>query len=917
MNLFKNLAVVSLMLGVLAACSSGPTTPGPTTTSALFTEANAWKGEVSGAKIITAAEFETQVASGQIELDTLEKRQARFDAAQQKIKANLDFLRAIPDAEKSPDVKALLSGKVELPTMPDGNYVLPVQQNDGSTVNVVTLGTPAMAALLVDTYRRADSPDNQLEAYRIGYAAAPEAVRTNLPVPDALQGKGLGEILAARDALDTALEKVDNLDGVKEETGAGAGLTAQAVRTDVGDQATDCPRQPAGIYRNFAWPLKAFQSDIKQQGMRGTCWAFAAAAALESRDRVVFDASSNLSEQFLVNKVKREWGANDYNDGGGAEFTLNSAVDNNFLIPWEQYWPYNPAYGRPASAFQVDDPKTPINEQVAGTMASYKGACGPGASNGDTLIYTWSCSETAHQSPFICAPAGDKNFCGYFKVVAPANASGSYADRTLSMWNNQWATLAANKRLKTFPLAELRNTLASGYTLLASFGVFQGFNAASSGKISNGFVTDFSDAGGRGGHVAVIVGYIGNAALHLRLPGAPTDPSGFFVLKNSWGCSGDGGYYYVPVDYVTRFFSDLSVLKLSSLRGENWKRQQSTPGVQNPPSIEIRANPARVDLRVPTDLAQFFRVTQTNVKSVTLSVTSDRDGPLYSGPWSTDTGALFGSSLKYSFKTPGDRTLSLVATNNGLDSLASFRVNVVNTPPTLELQGSGNARQGEEYSVSALIRDPNEPDLNALCAATVWSVAAPDTLSATTGCTVKVRFGAQGTRTVQASTRDSDGAAVSSTLTLSVLPPPENPYPRIGSVSLNSREFRNSGGFNFCTVRGVAGGSTIDLTQKGCEILPVPGQPEPNRYFVGAAIENPSGEVLSYTWTLYVTPRGSEIKLYESSTPSFELYGGGNSALSTSDCRITLRVGAPDPGRSKGPVTAWTGKCVYYATRLN
>ena len=337
MNLFKNLAVVSLMLGVLAACSSGPTTPGPTTTSALFTEANAWKGDISGAKTITAAEFETQVASGQIELDTLDKRQARFDAAQQKIKANLDFLRAIPDAEKSPDVKALLSGKVELPTMPDGNYVLPVQQNDGSTVNVVTLGTPAMAALLVDTYRRADSPDNQLEAYHIGYAAAPEAVRANLPVPDALQGKGPSEILAARDALDTALEKVDNLDGVKEETGisAGAGLTAQAIRTDVGDQATDCPRQPAGIYRNFAWPLKAFQSDIKQQGMRGTCWAFAAAAALESRDRVVFDASSNLSEQFLANKVKREWGANDYNDGGGAEWTLNRAVDNNFLIPWE------------------------------------------------------------------------------------------------------------------------------------------------------------------------------------------------------------------------------------------------------------------------------------------------------------------------------------------------------------------------------------------------------------------------------------------------------------------------------------------------------------------------------------------------------------------------------------------------------
>ena len=302
MNLFKHLAAGTLMLGVLAACSSGPTTPGPTPNPTLFTDANAWQGDTSGAKIITAAEFEAQVASGQIQLDTLEKRQARFDAAQQKIRANLDVLRAIPDAEKSPDVKALLAGGVELPTMPDGNYVLPVLQNDGSTLNVVTLGTPAMAALLVDTYRRSDSPDSQLETYRAGYLAAPEGVRANLPAPDTLQGKGLAGILAARDVLDTALEKVDNLDGVKEEA-AGTGLSAQAIRTDVGDQATDCPRQAAGIYRNFVWPLKAFQSDIKQQGMRGTCWAFAAAAALESRDRVVFDQSSNLSEQFLANML--------------------------------------------------------------------------------------------------------------------------------------------------------------------------------------------------------------------------------------------------------------------------------------------------------------------------------------------------------------------------------------------------------------------------------------------------------------------------------------------------------------------------------------------------------------------------------------------------------------------------------------
>jgi len=539
MNLPRISALVlglSLLLTACPGTSTTPITKPPPTTGDLFTDANAYKGDTEGAKIVTAAEFEAQVKSGDITLETLEKRDARFEAAQKKIKADLDFLRAIPDDQKSSDVKALLSSAVDLPTMPDGNYVLPVKQNGGSSVNVVTLGTPAMAALLVDNFKRSDSVDNQLEAYRSGYETAPEATRANLPAPDSLKGKPLSDVLAARDALDTALEKVDNLDGVSEEIGSSASLSSQATKVDVGDQGTDCPRKEGGIFRNFAWPLKNFQSNIKNQGRRGTCWAFAAAGALESRDRVVFDSATNLSEQFITNKVKREWGASDYGDGGGAEWALERAVDNNFLIPWEQYWPYNPAYGRPANAFQNDDPKTPQNEQIAGTMASYKGACGPGALGADTLVYTWSCSETAHQSPFICAPAGDKKFCGYFRMVAPANASGSYADRTISMWNNQWSTLAANKRLKKFPLAELRNTLASGQVLISSFGVFRGFDNTD----PNGFVTDFSDAGARGGHVTTIVGYLPNYIVYLRLPNAPKDPNGYFVLKNSWGCTADG-----------------------------------------------------------------------------------------------------------------------------------------------------------------------------------------------------------------------------------------------------------------------------------------------------------------------------------------------------------------------------------------
>ena len=194
--------ISALILGLslfLASCGGGstPTPNPPPATGDLFTDANAYKGDLAGAKIVTPAEFEAQVGSGEIELETLEKRDARYNEAQKKIKADLDFLKAIPDTEQSEDVKALFSSVVDLPTMPDGNYVLSVKQSDGSSAKVVTLGTPAMTALIVDSYKRADSLDGQLEAYRSGYEVAPEAARANLPTPDSLKGKALSEILAA------------------------------------------------------------------------------------------------------------------------------------------------------------------------------------------------------------------------------------------------------------------------------------------------------------------------------------------------------------------------------------------------------------------------------------------------------------------------------------------------------------------------------------------------------------------------------------------------------------------------------------------------------------------------------------------------------------------------------------------------
>ncbi len=307
-------------------------------------------------------------------------------------------------------------------------------------------------------------------------------------------------------------------------------------------------------------------------------------------------------------------------------------------------------------------------------------------------------------------------------------------------------------------------------------------------------------------------------------------------------------------------------------------------------------------------------MTQGAGTAVTLTVSSDRGEAIYNGPWND---GAFGRNINYTFASAGARTLSVVARTGASETRASLVVNVVNTAPTLTLQASGNPSQGEAYPVAALITDINEPDPSVLCAKTVWSVDAPDTLSGTTGCTQKVTFGTTGSRQVRVTTQDSEGVGAARTLTLDVQPPPVNPYPRIVSSGVYARDFHRSGVVTGCYDTPVTSGNTIDLRDLGCTLLV--NQPQPRRYSGGVSVENPSNEALTYDWRLYVTDNRGEVLLYStigSASPTFPLYPYANAVDVTTPCRVTLRVNAPDPSRSKS-LTVWTGNCTYYSTRLN
>ncbi|AZI42323.1 hypothetical protein EHF33_05790 [Deinococcus psychrotolerans] len=549
-KLTKVLLVGTLLSMVLASCGgNGDPKPKPPPDASLFTAANAWDGSApSDATTLTPDEFQAKVKSGEIELITAQDLKGQEQTWRDQYVQDQAFLKAIPADQRSPDVEALLNQTPDLPMTPGGDYIITVKNNDGTTFNTITLGKQSQMRQIVESFKQASSSENALAAYQAAYDASPADIQGKISAPSRLSGQPVSTIMNALDNLDDALASVANLDNTRIEPQS---LTPQSGPGNGVDTAGICTPSNAGITKNFWWPLKRFTTPVKQQGMRGSCWGFAAVAALESREMVVHDQTLNLSEQYIVNKNKRNYAPSDFSDGYSAAAALNNMLNHNDKIPSEGAWTYNQSYGRPSTAFDAG---------VAGTAASYKNAC----SN-----YSGYCSETAHQSPRSCTSFLFITYCAYNTVT---NVGGGVdGSATTEVWNNAWSTSSAHTRRSHFPVNTIRVLLASGQPLLASFGVFPGWDGAG----ASGFVTNYSSTGGRGGHVVLMTGFISNATLAQRLPSAPAGAGGgYFIIKNSWGCgAADAGYYYVPVDYVTKFFSNLTRMNMTTSRSARWNTE--------------------------------------------------------------------------------------------------------------------------------------------------------------------------------------------------------------------------------------------------------------------------------------------------------------------------------------------------------
>ncbi|WP_412027066.1 C1 family peptidase [Deinococcus yunweiensis] len=876
----RRVVSAALLLGTLVACGGGSPSPGPGPET-VFTEGNAWTGELpTGAEMLSPDEFRRRVDAGEYRVFSDATLEAQAAAGAAQFSKDRAVLESTPNL--SPTLQMLRDEIAASPT-PEGDR--PAALPGGGSVLV--LGRSAQLRGAAEALRLAGSVDNALAAYDLSYALLPVALRSGVPAPAELRGRPLAEVQAALWGLEALLDaQPQTLGAARREAPAGR-LATQALAFNPGggrDEDSNC-NAPTGLYSRYWFPLKHFLSPVKDQGRRGTCWAFTALGALESREMVQRGSAPNLSEQFLVNKVKRDWAPSDYEDGYTADEALLWARLLGQSMPNEPDWTYNRSSGRPLKGSGA---------------ALYTNSC---------TGYAGTCSDTAHQSPAVCTSVGALRVCAYLNVSH--RGGGVASGPTAQVWSSG----------QTFPLARLRGLLAGGHALMAFFPVYRGFqdDVGADGVVHNYVATHLNDQnvevpGPSGNHMALIVGFLSNADLKTGANTPTIGGGGYFILKNSWGCkAGDGGYYYVPADYVQRHFISLSALAFGSQRSAAWTQEQALPGRSDTPVMEVQATPLLAELRAPVNLAAAFRVSHTVAKSVELTVTSDRDGTLYSGPWSTDRSAVIAPpELRRSFGTVGLRTLTVRAAFGQRQAQVTLAVNVVNTPPSVRFPQTDVAYQGEVFQLRAQISDPSEFDTAALCARTTWAVTAPDVLVAAAGCQAHVRFGATGPRFVRATARDTEGQTVSANAQLDVQPPPANPYPRV-SADVASRE--STGPLNLCGEVTVDPNATIDLRKDGCRALVT--QPLPPRYVARAVVDNPSGEALSYDWKLVIGKENTAITLLEkndSPDPTFELSDrrpGEESDEITRACHVELEVNAPDPARSK-KLTVWSGNCINY-----
>lgn len=237
-----------------------------------------------------------------------------------------------------------------------------------------------------------------------------------------------------------------------------------------GAMAPDSPRAtPASM------DLRAWCSQIEDQGNLGSCTANAGVGLVEYYQRRAFGKHIDASRLFLYKTTRDLMGVT--GDTGAYLRTVMEALVV-FGVPPEQYWKYD------ISKFDVEP------------------------------------------SAFLYAFAQGYQALKYYRL----DPSGT---------------------TKPALLNAIKTNLASGLPSIFGFTVYSSYTQASA---ANKGAIPYPTAGEKsvGGHAVMAVGYDDGKKIKNANPGA-TATTGALLIRNSWGTGwGDGGYGWLPYEYVLR-----------------------------------------------------------------------------------------------------------------------------------------------------------------------------------------------------------------------------------------------------------------------------------------------------------------------------------------------------------------------------
>lgn len=739
--------VVLLVLSasvLLASCSSpgsgsSPGDPDPD----VFTADRAFGGSApSDAVMLDPQAFEVAVGSDGFRWEGETLRAQREAASEARLAADLEIVQEWIDAE--PEAARLIAPPDPADTAVVGSgvgsYLYSFENRAGEMQTVATLGRASEIRDLVAARQRYEQPTNQLALYRAGYDLLPMGARGGLPAPDDLEGAPLAELLEANADLDALF--AGEVAELERAALASARFAAQLAdpppgfpgRTNEersgtgGDRAGSCGRAKGGLYQNLDWPQKYFTTSVKNQGRRGTCVAFALTSVAETQVAVRGVRWTNLSEQFLYNRIKASWDPDDYDDGANTLDMAERFAESSYRLPYEDLWNYNPS------------PLRLEGSSAEGAFA-FVGSC---------VGYDERCSDTAHQGEFVCTIVDGDTYCG----TRPPNVAneGALMDTSAQvLWMNF-------PHFGGIPVWLLRAYLAAGQPVVAALTVADGFRGGN--LDANGFLVDYDDETA-GGHAVHVTGYVGNADLVAALPEAPlAQGGGYLIVKNSWGpCYGDGGFVYVPLAWAQAYFKHLTVFL----------------GVD--PSNVFTNAPPSIQILEPEDGAS---VPQGGAEILTMSaaVSDDEDGSgCCSVRWTSDLEGVLGTGteLEASFVAPGTHVITAVVTDSvGATARDSVTIEVVNAPPEPEILAPTPGEEvpvGVPYVVRGRASDPG--NLGVPCDWLTWISTAGSDPFPLDGCNHLVTFETMGVRTLTLSVEDDGGAVGATSVQFVVAPAPD------------------------------------------------------------------------------------------------------------------------------------------------